>query len=114
MKARLALSILLLLTAFPAAAFHCGQSLIHEGDSRYDVRSKCGEPADIETRSILRQPVVWYGGRPVLAAPGSLVEVTVELWTYNFGPHKLMRRLRFEDGELVEIETLGYGYIKTH
>jgi hypothetical protein len=24
-----------------------------------------------------------------------------------------MRRLRFEDGELVEIETLGYGYIKT-
>jgi uncharacterized protein YvpB len=48
----------------------------------------------------------------MLAAPGSLVEVRVEIWTYNFGPHKLMRRLRFDDGELVEIETLGYGYLK--
>ncbi|HSC08347.1 MAG TPA: DUF2845 domain-containing protein [Steroidobacteraceae bacterium] len=113
MTARFALATLLLLTAFPAAAFHCGVKLVHEGDSRYDVRAKCGEPADIETRAILRQPIVWHHGRPVLAAPGSLVEVTVELWTYNFGPHKLMRRLRFEDGELVEIETLGYGYIKT-
>jgi Protein of unknown function (DUF2845) len=29
---------------------------------------------------------------------------------YNLGPSKLMRRLRFEDGKLVDIETLGYGY----
>jgi uncharacterized protein DUF2845 len=112
MSLRIAVAALLLLASLPAAAFHCGQKLVHEGDSRYDVRSKCGEPADIETRSILRQPVVWFHGRPVLAAPGSLVEVTVEVWTYNFGPHKLMRRLRFDDGELVDIETLGYGYIQ--
>ena len=36
----------------------------------------------------------------------------MEIWTYNFGPNKLMRRLRFVDGELQDIETLGYGYIK--
>lgn len=112
MHFRTALAVVLLLASFPAAAFHCGQRLVHEGDSRYDVRSKCGEPADIETRSILRQPIVWFHGRPVLAAPGSFVEVSVEIWTYNFGPHKLMRRLRFDDGELVDIETLGYGYLK--
>ncbi len=112
MPHRTAVAVLLLLASLPAAAFHCGQKLVHEGDSRYDVRSKCGEPADIETRSILRQPLVWFHGRRVLAAPGSLVEVTVEVWTYNFGPHKLMRRLRFDDGELVDIETLGYGYIQ--
>jgi len=112
MSLRIAVAALLLLASLPAAAFHCGQKLVHEGDSRYDVRSKCGEPADIETRSILRQPIVWFHGRPFLAAPGSLVEVTVEIWTYNFGPHKLMRRLRFDDGELVDIETLGYGYLK--
>jgi hypothetical protein len=112
MRARAALASLLLLTSLPAAAFHCGQRLVHEGDSSYDVRRKCGDPDDVETRSILRQPITWYHGRPMLAAPGSLVEVRVEIWTYNFGPHKLMRRLRFDDGELVEIETLGYGYLK--
>lgn len=112
MPARPIVALLFLLASLPAAAFNCGQRLVHEGDSRYDVRTKCGEPADIETHSIYRQPVVWYYGRPVLAAPGSSVEVPVEIWTYNFGPNKLMRRLRFVDGYLEDIETLGYGYVK--
>jgi len=38
------------------------------------------------------------------------VEIPVDVWVYNLGPNKLMRRLRFEDGKLVDIETLGYGY----
>ena len=103
---------LFLLASLPAAAFHCGQKLVHEGDSRYEVRAKCGEPADIETRTILRQSVVWFYGRPIIAAPGSIVEVPVEIWVYNFGPNRLMLRLRFVDDELEDIETLGYGYRK--
>jgi len=39
-----------------------------------------------------------------------MVEVPVEYWTYNFGPNKLMRRIRFVDGLVEEIETLDYGY----
>ena len=42
--------------------------------------------------------------------PGGEIEVPVETWIYNLGPNKLMRRIRFEDGIVVEIETLGYGY----
>jgi hypothetical protein len=38
------------------------------------------------------------------------VPVAVEFWTYNLGRQKLMRRLRLEDGLVVEIETLGHGY----
>ncbi len=34
----------------------------------------------------------------------------VEIWTYNFGPYKLMREIRFVDGRVEDIETLGYGY----
>ena len=34
----------------------------------------------------------------------------METWTYNFGPNKLMRRVRFVDGIVEEVETLGYGY----
>ncbi|HZF26420.1 MAG TPA: DUF2845 domain-containing protein [Steroidobacteraceae bacterium] len=112
MRFRVTVAILFLLVSLPAAAFNCGQKLVHEGDSSYDVRAKCGEPADIQVHNILRQPIVWYYGRPLLAAPGSLVEVPVEIWTYNFGPNKLMRRLRFVDGQLEDIDTLGYGYVK--
>jgi hypothetical protein len=39
-----------------------------------------------------------------------VVEIPVEVWIYNLGPSKLMRQIRFEDGKVVEIETLGYGY----
>jgi len=41
------------------------------------------------------------------------VEVPIEIWTYNFGPYKLMRQVRFVDGVVDEIETLGYGYHST-
>ncbi|HKE43269.1 MAG TPA: DUF2845 domain-containing protein [Steroidobacteraceae bacterium] len=112
MRIRGTVAVLILLTSLPAAAFNCGQKLVHEGDSIYDVRSKCGEPEDIQTHTVLQRPVVWYGGHPVVAAPGSLVEVPVEIWTYNFGPNKLMRRLRFVDGYLEDIDTLGYGHTK--
>jgi len=38
------------------------------------------------------------------------VEVHLEMWTYNFGPTKLMQRIWFEDGVVVKIESLDYGY----
>ena len=38
------------------------------------------------------------------------IEIIVEIWTYNLGPNKLMRQIRFEDGIVVDIDTLGYGY----
>ena len=37
-------------------------------------------------------------------------EVALTEYVYNFGPRKLMRRLLFEGGVLVKIETIGYGY----
>ena len=40
-------------------------------------------------------------------------EVIVTEYVYNFGPRKLMRRLVFEGGILVSIESLGYGYRET-
>jgi hypothetical protein len=107
-----ALLLLFFMASTPAFAFHCGGKLVHEGDTRGQVRSKCGEPSEIEVRSILRRPVAWVGGSPVFVG-SDFVEIPVEFWTYNFGPNKLMRRLRFEGGTLVEIETLTHGYIET-
>ena len=68
-----------------------------------------GQATDVERRAILRRPVFWRFGRPYYLSD-DLVEVPVETWTYNLGPNKLMRRLRLEDGVVVDIDTLGYGY----
>ncbi len=98
-----------MLAATPAYAFRCGSRLVNDGDTRAEVRAKCGEPADVERRSIWRQPVAWLHGRPYRLSSDQ-IEIPVESWVYNLGPNKLMRRVRFEDGRVVEIETLGYGY----
>jgi hypothetical protein len=97
--------------AAPAHAdgMRCGGRLIRDGDARAEVRAFCGEPADVQTRTILRRPFYNVRGRLVYFGDG-LVEIPVETWTFNFGPNKLMRRVRFIDGLVDEVETLGYGY----
>ncbi len=104
--------MLCVLVARPVAAetLRCGDDLITEGDPLARVLRLCGAPVDIQRSVELREPTYWIGGRLVRAA-GGWREVPIETWTYNFGPNSFMRRLRFEDGAVVEIETLGYGYL---
>jgi hypothetical protein len=113
MNTRATLAVLCLLAASPAfASMRCGNKLIDDGASRAEVAAKCGEPDDVVTlRSVFRRPVAWSYGRPYYIGD-DYIEVPVESWVYNFGPNKLMRRVVFEAGYVVEIETLGYGYIK--
>jgi hypothetical protein len=99
--------------AVPAHAFRCGSHLIDEGDSVSRVENFCGAPTDVQRRSVMRRPVLWRYGHPIYLS-GDALEVPVEIWTYNLGPHKLMRRVKFEDGLVTSIETLGYGYWPTH
>jgi hypothetical protein len=96
-----------LAAAGPAAAdsMRCGTRLMTDGDPVDKVEAYCGPPASIERREILRP---WGYQRGVTVH--STYEVSVELWTYNFGPNKLMYRLRFEDGLLVDVDTLTHGY----
>lgn len=107
------IAALMLACAFAPSAFadamRCGSKLVTIGDSRAAVRNTCGEPNDVETRSIVRRPTYELNGRVIYYGDG-YVEVPVEIWTYNFGPYKLIRRVRFVDGRVDEIETLGYGY----
>ncbi|MFL6575170.1 MAG: DUF2845 domain-containing protein [Povalibacter sp.] len=106
------LIFLIALCAVPSAfadAMRCGSRLVSEGDTVTAVRDLCGEPSDVQSRSILRRPSYFVNGRYYYFGD-ALVEVPVEVWTYNFGPYKLMRRVRFVDGLVDTIETLGYGY----
>ena len=96
-----------LAVAGPAVAdsMRCGTKLMTDGDPADKVEAYCGPPVSIERREILRP---WGYQRGVTVH--STYEVSVELWTYNFGPNKLMYRLRFEDGLLVDVDTLSHGY----
>lgn len=108
--ATLALSAALSWAGVAAAdSFRCGTKLLSDGDSSDKVEALCGPPTDIQRRTILQSPVYYNHGRRYYGSYG-VSEVLVEYWTYNLGPSKLMRRLRFEDGLLVDVETLSHGY----
>jgi hypothetical protein len=89
------------------AGFSCGARVVTTGMGAGAVRAACAAPAEVRRTSIRRRATVWRAGRPVDL--GGEVEVPVESWVYDFGPNTLMRRLRFEDGRLAAIDTLGYG-----
>ncbi|MGE0113546.1 MAG: DUF2845 domain-containing protein [Steroidobacteraceae bacterium] len=105
------LPLLLLLFASPllAEALRCGNKLVYEGDIAATVEARCGKPVQISHSSILRVPTVWRHGRPYQLSDQEVL-IPVETWVYNFGSRKFMRQLRFEDGVLVEIKILEYGY----
>ena len=95
--------------ASPAAAdtLRCGSRIIKEGDTQDKVLAVCGEPAQQSRAWIERAPQYELGGQ-WYSYPGTEF-VPVDLWTYDFGPNRLMQRVRFVAGLLVSIETLGRG-----
>lgn len=110
------IALALLGAVSPAVAddnMRCGSKLVSVGDGQDKVRALCGEPSDITYRGTLRRaPRYEYGfgvSRYSYYGPG-VIEMPVEIWTYNFGSSKLLRKLRFVGGELDNIETDGYGY----
>lgn len=100
-----------------AHALRCGSKLILEEMLEEEVRAHCGEPTAVRDLGYVIR--AWHPiRRPRLLGPQIyrqgrgryFQEVRVTEYIYNFGPRKLMRKLRFEGGILTDIETLGYGY----
>jgi hypothetical protein len=91
-------------------SFKCGNAVVSPGDTPDQVVAKCGNPSGIERGTAVVPPVAWVNGVPV-SAGNTPIEVPVEAWLYNFGPTQLMHRVRFASGRVVDIETLGYGYV---
>ncbi len=105
----LSLSLLALSGPGHAGALRCGSRLIYEGDVAAVVENRCGKPVQVSPSSMLKFPTIWMHGR-LYQLSDQQVLVPVETWVYNFGPGKFMRELRFEDGVLVKIRLLDYGY----
>lgn len=109
MRAALAAAAALALSAAPAAAaLRCGSSLISPGDHKLKVLHECGPPTLVENRGYQYRTYLPYISS--VEAPTQFVGGNVEEWTYNFGPRRFMRLVRFSDGEVVRIISLDYGY----
>jgi hypothetical protein len=96
----------------------CQDRIISTGSSTYDVQSLCGPPDFVDHRvemRTVRRPVsvpcnTPQGiGRCIVYVEDS-VEVTIEEWTYDFGPQRFVKYLTFEQGRVVAIRAGAYGH----
>lgn len=108
----LAASTLAWAGATAADAMRCGTELVTEGDTQIEVLEVCGEPTTIEKFPAQLVPGLTFYGQGYYVGPyaSPLIPVSVEVWTYNFGPRRLIRQVRLQGGHVAEIRTLGYGF----
>lgn len=85
----------------------CGNYIIGAGNSRDEIVSRCGEPADKRTSTL---PSTYRNRHGEIVVDSSKPAQEISEWVYNFGSDKLMMQLRFVDGQLQDVKTLGYGY----
>jgi hypothetical protein len=116
MAARLPIALAALAVVLPVAVaagdtMRCGSRLVSTGDGKDKVRTLCGEPTDVAFVGTMgRRAYPSFGSYDYSYFGPAWIEVPVEVWTYNFGSTKLLRKLRFVGDELVEIRTDGHGY----
>lgn len=115
MKYKFLFSVVILGAVFffasEAEAMRCGGRLVSRGDHVVTVIEKCGEPTHVvqtvEYRSVRAGS---HSGHAHYQEADHTIQIQVEIWTYNLGPHRFMRELRFENGVLVRERSLGYGH----
>jgi len=89
-------TILLMLAVTPAFAWRCDHGFVNTGDAASLVRRKCGQPDFVyNDTGIYRR--------------GHFISID-EHWYYNYGPSHLLQELRFHNGVLQAVDTLGYGF----
>lgn len=109
---------LLLCLSESALALRCGNRLVKEGMAETEVIELCGEPVEVTEYGyvlrpyIIKLPAGEFGMRSTRRVFGGYHEgLLVRELLFNFGPHRLMRVIRFEGGRVASIETAGYGYV---
>ena len=104
-----------LLVADSAHAFRCKNKIVREDMHEQQVIAVCGQPTTRRNLGLALRGLTWRGNgssRRYYGYSNLVEEVIVTEYVYNFGPRKLMRRLLFEGGVLVRIESIGYGYLE--
>ena len=102
------LFVLVTTLAAQAHALRCNHRVVNVGDYDFEVAKRCGEPDYVHSRIAYPYRLVSLRVRPVIDYfPYPIV---VDEWVYNFGTHRLLYLLEFENGRLVHIRTRRRGY----
>lgn len=108
-RATMLLCLLMLTAALPrgvyADSLSCSGGIISTDDRSIDVLAKCGPPdfKDSHQEEVIQR---------LDGNTKQKVFVTVEEWTYNFGPSQFMRIVVLRNGRVSEIQVGDYGYAK--
>jgi hypothetical protein len=87
----------------------CDPAALAEGKLKHEILASCGEPAVVDAWQE-EVAVVRPAGDAAVAAES--VSRTIERFTYDFGPNRLVRFVQFEDGKVTRLETGSYGYAR--
>ncbi len=106
-----------MLISDPAHALRCGSRLVKDGMHEAQIIEMCGEPVSRRHLGYVLRPYILKRPAGILGMhstrhiySGFHEELLVTELTFNFGPRKFIRVLRFEGGQLTSIRTAGYGY----
>jgi hypothetical protein len=80
----------------------CRDGIVSKGDLLAEVVKKCGPPTFQSQRQETRLDDT--------KESKTITTISIDDWTYNFGPNEFMYNLRFENGRVMKIESLDYGY----
>ncbi|MBI1919619.1 MAG: DUF2845 domain-containing protein [Geobacter sp.] len=104
--------MVLLLLAIQSSGFasetgtmRCNEGIVSIGDTAGEVISKCGQPAFATQRE---QKKIEEG--PKGTRERTVTVVTIDDWTFNFGPDQFQHQVLLENGRVTRIESLDYGY----
>lgn len=83
----------------------CKGGIVSVGTTAGEVIYKCGEPSFASQREQTRVEHGVIGHRNNVYTTS-----TIDDWTFNFGPNEFQYRLLLENGRVISIESLDYGY----
>lgn len=81
----------------PSYALRCGNQLVLEGDSKFDLKKKCGDPDFIDSYQE-NVPIYNQAGYQIGTATK-----TVDKWYYQKLPNEFKYEIIFSEGNIKEI-----------
>lgn len=77
-------------------SMRCGSRIVSQEALAAELLSACGAPS--------------YRDRFTVQIPSGAFVADTEIWTYDFGPQRLLQLVTLRDGRISDIDTDGYGF----